>query len=91
MNEENKTQSELLDELQRLKNRIADLEQRQRETASQCVDSGTVDEVLDIIRSSSVVAITWQNAPGWPIEYVTNNVDSVLGYTQCRSLKRLIF
>ncbi len=34
----------------------------------------------DIFVSGSVVVFRWRNAPDWPVEYVSANVEQVLGY-----------
>ncbi len=36
---------------------------------------------LDIIRSSPAVAFLWKNEEGWPVEFVSENVGDVLGYS----------
>ena len=38
-------------------------------------------EAYDIIKESPAVAFLWKNAEGWPVEYVSENVVSLLGYT----------
>jgi PAS domain S-box-containing protein len=38
-------------------------------------------EAYDIINSSSSVAFTWKNQEGWPVEFVSENVERLLGYT----------
>ena len=40
-----------------------------------------LQELRDIINRSSSVAFTWKNEPGWPVEYVSENVFSLTGYT----------
>ena len=35
----------------------------------------------DIIRNSRSVAFSWKNEEGWPVEFVTENVQSLFGYT----------
>lgn len=35
----------------------------------------------DIFISGSVVVFKWRNAPGWPVDYVSANVEHVLGHT----------
>lgn len=35
----------------------------------------------DIINSSPAVAFLWKNEEGWPVEYVSQNVSTLLGYT----------
>ncbi len=36
---------------------------------------------LDIINMSPAVAFLWKNEEGWPVEYVSENVKNILGYT----------
>lgn len=38
-------------------------------------------ESYRIINSSPVVAFLWKNEEGWPVEFVTENVSELLGYT----------
>lgn len=38
-------------------------------------------EAYAIISNSPLVAFTWKNAPGWPIEFVTHNIEKEFGYT----------
>jgi len=38
-------------------------------------------EANDIINESSSVAFTWKNQEGWPVEFVTENVENLFGYT----------
>jgi PAS domain S-box-containing protein len=38
-------------------------------------------EAYDIINRSSSVAFTWKNQEGWPVEFVSENVGRILGYT----------
>jgi two-component system sensor histidine kinase/response regulator len=38
-------------------------------------------EAYTIINRSPVVAFTWQNKPGWQVEFVSDNVESLFGYT----------
>jgi PAS domain S-box-containing protein len=35
----------------------------------------------DIINRSPVVAFRWENAPGWPVEYVSENVEALFGHS----------
>ncbi|MEW6404983.1 MAG: PAS domain S-box protein, partial [Chloroflexota bacterium] len=37
-------------------------------------------EAYDIISRSSSVAFTWKNTEGWPVEFVSENVQRLLGY-----------
>jgi PAS domain S-box-containing protein len=38
-------------------------------------------EAYDIINRSSSVAFNWKNQEGWPVEFVSENVDRIFGYT----------
>ncbi|MCD6248923.1 MAG: PAS domain S-box protein [candidate division Zixibacteria bacterium] len=40
-----------------------------------------LEEANAIINRSSSVAFTWKNMKGWPVEFVTENVEKVFGYT----------
>jgi PAS domain S-box-containing protein len=40
------------------------------------------EEAYSIIRMSPAVAFVWRNDEGWPVEYVTDNVEVVFGYTR---------
>ena len=37
-------------------------------------------EAFDIINKSSSVAFTWKNQEGWPVEFVSENVEKLFGY-----------
>ena len=38
-------------------------------------------EAYDIISRSPAVAFLWKNEEGWPVEFVTDNVETIFGYT----------
>lgn len=38
-------------------------------------------EANDIINKSPAVAFIWKNSEGWPVEFVTDNIIALLGYT----------
>jgi PAS domain S-box-containing protein len=38
-------------------------------------------EATTIINNSHVIVFTWRNAEGWPVEYVSENVTSIMGHT----------
>ncbi|MCP4703366.1 MAG: PAS domain S-box protein [candidate division Zixibacteria bacterium] len=38
-------------------------------------------EAYTIINQSSSIAFTWKNIEGWPVEFVTQNVEKLFGYT----------
>lgn len=49
------------------------------------ISKAKVDKKLkkerDLFSSGPVVVTIWSPEPGWPIRYVSNNIDSVLGYS----------
>ena len=40
-----------------------------------------LEEANTIINRSSTVAFTWKNEEGWPVEFVSDNVERLFGYT----------
>ena len=38
------------------------------------------DEAYKIINNSPMIAFIWKNETGWPVEFVTDNIETVLGY-----------
>lgn len=38
-------------------------------------------EAVDILDRSPTVAFTWKNKEGWPVEYVSENVKNIFGYS----------
>ena len=40
-----------------------------------------IQEAYDIIEHSPVTVFLWKSAPGWPVEFVTENVEELFGYT----------
>ncbi|ACN15839.1 putative signal-transducing kinase with PAS/PAC domain [Desulforapulum autotrophicum HRM2] len=38
------------------------------------------DDAYGIINSSPLVAFIWKNEQGWPVEFVTENIENVFGY-----------
>lgn len=40
-----------------------------------------LEEAYNIINKSPAVVFLWKNAEGWPVEYVSENVKEVFGYT----------
>ncbi len=67
-------------ELQLLKDRVAELEAICSKSGGQPASVEAENEALNILNGSAMVAIIWRNEAGWPVEYVTNNVEAVLGF-----------
>lgn len=44
-------------------------------------DHKRLEEAYDIIKRSPAVAFLWQNAQGWPVEFVSENANSLFGYS----------
>ena len=44
------------------------------------IAEASLEEANDIINRSLVVAFRWKNAEGWPVDFVTDNVESLFGY-----------
>jgi PAS domain S-box-containing protein len=40
-----------------------------------------MEELRNIVSKSPVVAFLWQNRQGWPVEYVTDNVEQIFGHS----------
>lgn len=49
-----------------------------------------LQEAYDIINKSPAVAILWKNEPGWPVEFVSENVEHLFGYTAEELLARMV-
>ena len=64
---------------------VAKLEKRsldlQEEIAEREQAEKSLQEAHDIISSSPAVAFLWKNEEGWPVEYVSDNIKTVFGYT----------
>lgn len=80
MNNANRTQHEMGSEVQQLKDRVAELEAICSESGDRPASVEAAGEALDILNGSAMVAIIWRNEAGWPVEYVTDNVEAVLGH-----------
>jgi len=78
MKDKYKTKKELIEELQGLRQRISNLEVV--ETKRKQVEDALLDvslqreEMERIVNRSPAVVFLWRNAPGWPVEYVSDNV-----------------
>jgi len=78
MKDKYKTKKELIEELQGLRQRISNLEIA--ETKRKLVEDALLDvslqreEMEHIVNRSPAVVFLWCNAPGWPVEYVSDNV-----------------
>lgn len=64
---------------------VAKLEKRSLDLQAEIAERKKVEQSLqqahDIISSSPAVAFLWKNEEGWPVEYVSDNIKSVFGYT----------
>ncbi|MCK5585315.1 response regulator, partial [Candidatus Bipolaricaulota bacterium] len=64
---------------------VAKLEKRsldlQEEIAERKQAEKSLQEAHEIISSSPAVAFLWKNEEGWPVEYVSDNIEAVFGYT----------
>ncbi|MDP3352732.1 MAG: PAS domain S-box protein, partial [Flavobacteriaceae bacterium] len=40
-----------------------------------------IEEAHNVIINSNSIAIVWENLPTWPIKYVSENIERILGYT----------
>ncbi len=71
-NEEYITLNEELNEANsKLKETIDELHESRRK----------IEEANDIINKSPAVAFLWKNAQNWPVEFVSENVEKLFGYT----------
>ncbi len=61
-----------------LKGQVQDLKAQLDEAVLQCT---TYRDHYGIFTRSPVVAFLWRNQPGWPIEFVSENVEEILGYS----------
>ena len=77
-NEEIKSQNE---EYVTLNEELNDANSRLRDTVDELEKSRKkIEEANDIINKSPAVAFLWKNAPGWPVEFVSESVEKLLGY-----------
>jgi len=64
---------------------VAKLEKRSLDLQAEIVEREQAEKSLqrahDIISSSPAVAFLWKNEEGWPVEYVSDNIKRVFGYT----------
>jgi PAS domain S-box-containing protein len=55
------------------------------QTLSHVIERKRIDDALrevnSILNRSSVIAFTWKNQEGWPVEFVSENVEKLFGYT----------
>jgi len=52
-----------------------------RDISERKIAERALREAYGIINKSSSVAFTWQNQKGWPVEFVSENVENLFGYT----------
>ncbi|MCF8128162.1 MAG: PAS domain S-box protein [Deltaproteobacteria bacterium] len=92
MKDESKTRFQLINELQEMRRYISELENQsiqKKEVGKPLLTSEfgkpeqvgkTRDEAFKIINSSPLVVFVWRNEEGWPVEFVTDNMENVFGY-----------
>ncbi len=82
--------SELYQTQQKLEQHQANLqhevEERTAELTEEIEHSQSLLKQLEtehsLFKRGSTVIFKWHNEPGWPVEYVSDNVDSILGYSK---------
>ncbi len=52
-----------------------------RDVTARIKTENKLKEVHNIINQSPAVVFVWKNEAGWPVEYVSKNVEDVFGYT----------
>ena len=72
-----KTNSELLEEINALQQRLAELQAGDKKAHH---DNETLSKANEIIKRSPVVAFLWKNEKDWPVAFVTENVKPLFGY-----------
>jgi len=86
MKDEIRTRDQLIAETNQLRERLAELQatEAQRKQAEEEL-RGALEKLTrfeDIINRSPAVVFVWRVVPGdWPVEFVSDNVEQVLGYT----------
>lgn len=48
-----------------------------------------IKEASNVINNSNSIAIVWENIPSWPIKYISENVERILGYSVSEMLKEI--
>ncbi|MBN2525561.1 MAG: PAS domain S-box protein [Deltaproteobacteria bacterium] len=77
MKDENKSRQQLISELQNAREQLAILQG----ASVQYALSKERKETLRIIENGPLVTFVWRNTSGWPVEFVTANVEKMFGYT----------
>ncbi|MBW1861364.1 MAG: PAS domain S-box protein, partial [Deltaproteobacteria bacterium] len=71
-----------------------ELEQKVEELKNEVFKRKRVEEALaeanNIINRSSAVAFLWKNEEGWPVQFVTENVEKLCGYSAQEFMERKI-
>ncbi|MDD5510213.1 MAG: PAS domain S-box protein [Dehalococcoidales bacterium] len=73
-----KTKRQLIQELEAMRRRIAGLEASAAE--SQFMERDRAGEVKKLFVQGPVVVFRWRAEEGWPVEYVSSNLESQFGY-----------
>jgi len=64
--------------IRRIRHSVEDLEEQKRRTDEADERSRQANEILN---TSPAIAFLWRNNEGWPVEFVSDNVERVFGYT----------
>ena len=85
MKDEEKTKNQLIEEISSLRLKVSELkmsEERHRDAAQQLLLTlKKLKNLETIINKSPVMAVLWPLREGWPVEFVSSNVEQILGYT----------
>ncbi|NPD48119.1 PAS domain S-box protein, partial [Lentimicrobium sp. S6] len=60
---------------------IHDITERKQAEQELNLKNDIIKQERDLFIAGSVVVFKWQNADGWPVEYVSPNVKEILGYS----------
>ncbi|RJR35499.1 MAG: PAS domain S-box protein [Desulfobacteraceae bacterium] len=65
--------------IRRIRHSVEDLEEQKRRTDEANERSRRAIEILD---NNPTIAFLWRSSEGWPVEFVSDNVERVFGYTR---------
>ena len=80
-------EAELQEQIRKLKQRLAEADR----SVEECADGRlALQKEHNLFSTGPVVLFKWLNHPGLPVEYVSANVESILGYTASEFLEKRI-